>query len=207
MNILKLPTHMDGFLHPLDSYSGNSGVYSYVSKPKTVIDNYFQEPKQFRHYCSDGDMSIKRINGDRAHSRLSQRSSPQRIPSRMRISPHNDLSFKGFSKLGSIDIKRVTPVLKSKNKKSIISNANQKRIQFDKSQNTFEDEEADQKKTAGTPMSAIECKDQETQINFKDAACFVRLQEVDWMVKAMVSKTLHESLLDVINEEEYYGRA
>ena len=87
-------------------------------------------------------------------------------------------------------------MLKSKNKKSIISNANQKRIQFDKSQNTFEDEEADQKKylntsynrlsflnihfrTAGTPMSAIECKDQETQINFKDAACFVRLQEVE----------------------------
>ena len=42
---------------------------------------------------------------------------------------------------------------KSKNKKSIISNANQKRIQFDKSQNTFEDEEADQKKYLNNNMN------------------------------------------------------
>ena len=65
LGILKLPSHMDGFLHPLGIifyfnesrifsfmlvFLGNSGVYSYVSKPKTVVDTYLKGEKFFSAY-------------------------------------------------------------------------------------------------------------------------------------------------------------
>ena len=53
LSMVRLPTHMDGFLYPLGKIyfsnllktnlnPGNNDVYSYVSKPKTVVENYLK---------------------------------------------------------------------------------------------------------------------------------------------------------------------
>ena len=58
LSLVRLPTHMDGFLYPLGKilnflflshklmHAGNKDVYSYVSKPKTVVENYLKGDKQ-----------------------------------------------------------------------------------------------------------------------------------------------------------------
>ena len=57
LSLVRLPTHMDGFLYPLGKilnflflshklmHAGNKDVYSYVSKPKTVVENYLKGDK------------------------------------------------------------------------------------------------------------------------------------------------------------------
>jgi len=178
LGILKLPSHMDGFLHPL----GNSGVYSYVSKPKTVVDTYLKEPRELRHYCSDSDISIRRITSKDKDVKRKKKLS--RIPDiglrRVAPSPLSpdqcDISVQGVNRINSAHHKKM------EGNKNIALPINQTRL--DKPR-----------------IKKQQSKDMGTQISTEDVLDFIKHQEVDWIITAMVSRTLQESILDVMNED------
>ena len=67
-------------------------------------------------------------------------------------------------------------------------------------------------KQAATQVSAVEAEQflrhQEVASSPPAAPLTVLAFQVDWMAKAMVSRTLQESLLDILSEENiYHGRA
>ena len=67
-------------------------------------------------------------------------------------------------------------------------------------------------KQAATQVSAVEAEQflrhQEVASSPPAAPLTVLAFQVDWMAKAMVSRTLQESLLDILSEDNiYHGRA
>ena len=67
-------------------------------------------------------------------------------------------------------------------------------------------------KQAATQVSAVEAEQflrhQEVASSPPAAPLNVLAFQVDWMAKAMVSRTLQESLLDILSEDNiYHGRA
>eukprot|EP00092_Neocalanus_flemingeri_P033005 GFUD01035897.1.p1 GENE.GFUD01035897.1~~GFUD01035897.1.p1 ORF type:complete len:251 (-),score=86.15 GFUD01035897.1:89-841(-) len=224
--ILTLPSHMTGFLHELGT---QSGIYSYVSKPRMVSPN---RPKtqgsgpslQERPLSLMSDRRVVRGNTYRgavtADGSYIRRTGPRNtIQDRRPIfrTPHTyNLKPANFTSLGPNPLPSrrlvpggiIPPVPGRKHMdlqtemwlEEIADRKEEKHVAVQATpQETFNEVSSP---TSQVVASSGPREDKETQIYNNDPHLFVFDKEVEVVMEAILGRTLEQSMMEVMQEEE-----
>eukprot|EP00092_Neocalanus_flemingeri_P032450 GFUD01035294.1.p1 GENE.GFUD01035294.1~~GFUD01035294.1.p1 ORF type:complete len:206 (+),score=82.00 GFUD01035294.1:54-671(+) len=197
-SVLNLPSHMTGFLYKLGS---QSDIYSYVSKPRMLPES----PNRQKRWKN---LPVTQGNGGQFRNKDGMGISIKRkAPGNMSyVNPQKkEKKVKKLSKLPSSSGSTSLPKL-PKNQKKISGVQISKKVKetpnLMKNKEVAEQMVETESSACQSPPATVSVTDKETQICQKDADLFQFDQEMALLLAAIIGRTMEQSLLEIMEEEE-----